>query len=473
MFAAIILAFVNFKTANGHRMDFQNMQTKHDNAETAAVEKQDGGARGPVSNLVKKGIFHALKNAYHVRSDPKLAIPHAWVLQYVNPKWKFNKEHWKSHLYDWSAIKTFDDWRVAVKKDLKTDMSKWNDKIWLLNWFRSNKLQGPEVVWYKYSSSAWHKQQPLRWADPTFGTSAPMDTQTSYINGLFTGMNWPGIRDLDNNVDSKIKALKATPSELMGTLWKFCQKGTNGKNAGDFVIKASHLSESQGVFVVKAGKLINDVRSDFIENIPFPVKHSKTEDGYGYSKDPERMENEILQMSGDKTMTIFKAFPNVAKLTAKFKKGVQVCGGNETLAEVNLVMEFQEMIWVTWESARSKIIPRGTLIEKIRQYDVEIKVATGLGKAWGFYYNSIGSSTQMLSDEGKHLAYELAEATAIKAGVDFCRADIVVGEEGLIVSELTLVPAINYITKKPVLKHINKLIEWHQYNQQTDSEVNL
>ena len=70
----------------------------------------------------------------------------------------------------------------------------------------------------------------------------------------------------------------------------------------------------------------------------------------------------------------------------------------------------------------------------------------------------------MLSDEGKHQAYALAEAAAIQAGVDFCRADIVVGEEGLIISELTLVPGLNWITKTPLDAHMPKLQAWHLYN---------
>jgi len=454
---------------------FDGMQV-HDGAEAVLEEKQDDVARDPVSKLVERGFFHAMKNAYHVRNDRKLAIPHAWALQYVNPKWTFNKDYWKSYKYDWCSIHDFDTWRAATKKDTETDMSKWNDKIWLLNWFRSHNLSGPEVVWYKYSNSTWHSQQPLRWADPAFGISPPMETQLLYIKGDFTGVDWAGIRDLDSNYASKIQALQEAPSQLMVTLHNLCEKGVkgNGINKGDFVIKASHLSESQGVFVVKAGKLVKDVRDDVIRTIKFPVKSPKKEDGYGYSKDAETMQNEIKQMEGKsnvKTEEIFKAFPNIAALFAQFKKGAVVCGGAETRAKAHLVMEFQEMIWVTWESARSKIIPRGTLIEKIRQYDVEIKVSVGLGIPWGFYYNSIGSSITMLSDEGKHKAYELAEAAAIQAGVDFCRADIVVGEEGLVISELTLVPGLNGITKKPVVNHIKKVISWHKYNynRQTDS----
>jgi hypothetical protein len=349
-------------------------------------------------------------------------------------------------------------------------MTKWNDKIWLLNWFRRNNLSGPEVVWYKYSNSTWHSKQPMRWADPTFGTPAPMDTQQAYINGKFTGIDWPGIRDLNSNYDSKIQALTAAPSELMRKLAQFCDKGIDDKevNAGNFVIKASHMSESQGVFVAIGGKLVKDVKSDFIQKMEFPFKDS-------YSADPEQMQNEIQQLereSSIKMVPMFKAFPRVATLMNKFKKGVTVCHHSiERLAEVQLVMEFQEMIYVSWESIRDKVIPHGTLIEKVRKYDTEIKVSTGMGFAWGYYYNSIQSSSQTLTAAGKRLAYELAQATAIKAGVDFCRVDIVVGEEGLIVSELTLVPGLNFVTKMPVEQHIQKLIEWHRYYQLTESRM--
>jgi hypothetical protein len=466
--AAFIVVFVKFPTINGDRLD------------SDAGVQQDGGAGDPHSEMVAKGVWHALKNAYHVRGDKKMTVPHAWTLQHVHPKWTYNRDDWKSHEYNWPSINSFDDWRLAVKQDLKTDMSKWNDKIWLLNWFRRNQLKGPDVVWYKYSNTKWHSQQPFRWGSPAPPncTSAPMNLQSDYIKRKFAGVDWPAIRFLEGNVAKKVQALKSAPSELMLKLKQYCDKGVagNGVNKGNFVIKGSHLSESQGVFVVKDGKLVKEVRTDFIMTMQFPIKDFQSDlVGLKYSKDPETMLKEIEQMekkANVKTRGIFEEFPEVGKLMAEFGKGATVCGGDETLAKVHLAMEFQEMIWVAWESGRSKIIPRGTIIEKLRQHDLEIKVATGLGFAWGFYYNSVGTSTEMLKSEAKHTAYALAEAVAAKAGVDFCRVDIVIGEEGLIVSELTLVPAVNYWTKKPVTKHINKLIEWHKYNEYIKSLSN-
>jgi len=400
-----------------------------------------------------------------VRPQENFEIPNAWVLPFVNPKWSYNKDDWKTYKLDWSQITDADSWRVEIKKDLETDMSKWNDKIWLLNWFRKHNISGPEVVWSKYSSSTWHSQQPLRWGDPKFGTSAEMNAQNEYIAGRFTGMDWAGISDLDRNHDAKMKKLKEAPSDLMRQLQQFCTKGIEGTNPGDFVIKASHLSESQGVFVVKNGNLIKDVRSDFIANIEFPVKTHGA-----YSEDPIAMANEIDQMEKQDELVpvnaIFTAFPEVARLFAMFPKGAKVCGDDERLANVQLVMEFQEMIWVRWESARSKIIPRGTLIEKIRRSDLEIKVSVGLGRAWGYYYNSVVDSLDRLTEDAKNEAYRLAEAAAVAAGVDFCRADIIVGEKGLIISELTLVPGLNWWTKKPLDGHIAKLVAWHKYDQE-------
>jgi len=479
--AAFILTLVHFSAIKGARVDDDTMQTKDMTNASVETGGQDDVARtsdpdNPVGNLVTNGLMHALTHALHTRSETKFQIPHAWALQYVNPKWKFNTDYWKSHEYDWPSIHDLETWRTAVKSDLATDMSKWNDKIWLLNWFRANGLDGPEVVWSRYSSSKWHSQQPLRWADPNFGSPAPVETQQAYITKKFTGIDWPGIRRLNSNSALLIQALKGNPSDLMRHLQRFCDNGINDNmnSKGDFVIKASHLSESQGVFIVKDGKLVKDVRFDFIENIEFPVKDFETSDGLEYSKDADTMLNEISQMENKqnvKMLPIFKAFPQVAQLLRKFGKGATVCGGAETLAEVHLIMEFQEMIWVTWESARSKVIPRGTLIEKIRVYDLEIKVTTGLGFAWGYYYNTIVTSNDRLTDNAKKLAYQLAEATAIKAGVDFCRADIVVGERGLIVSELTLVPGLNYFTQMPVEGHISKLIAWHKYNFQRAKEA--
>jgi len=249
---------------------------------------------------------------------------------------------------------------------------------------------------------------------------------------------------------------------------QFCDKGVNndGKNLGDFVIKASHLSESQGVFVTMGGKLIKDIKTDIIQGIKFPALQS----GKEYTNDPDEMEKEIQLASTYNFVPIFEKFPNVKRFMDKFTTGFQVCGDNERAAYVHLAMKFQEMIWVSWESSRSNIIPRGTLFEKLRKRNLEIKVTVGLGHAWGYYYNSIADSLERLTEEAKNQAYELAQDVAVKARVDLCRADIIVGEEGLIISELTLVPGLNWITKTPLDAHIPKLQAWHLYN---NAQANL
>jgi hypothetical protein len=358
----------------------------------------------------------------------------------VNPEWHYNAIDWKAHLYPWDEITNFDQWRKAVKSDLDTDMSKWNDKIWLMHWFQMNQIAGPEILYWKYSDSEWHSKQPFRWGDARFGKSAPMSDQQAYISApkSSTGIDWDGIKYLNSNIPTLKANLQREPSPLMNSLQHLCQEGNNRNQpglAGKFVVKASHMSESQGVFLVSKGKLITNVRYDEMSKITF---------------------------TDEKTL-IFAKFRHVKTLFEKYQKGAAVCKDLETLAEVQILMQFQEMIWVAWESARSKIIPRGTLIEKLRNVDLEIKVSTGMGRAWGHYYNS-WSAPSRLTDHGTNLAYELAEATAAKAGVDFCRVDIVLGQDGLIVSELTLVPGYpNDYTKAPVLKHLDKLIRWHQY----------
>jgi hypothetical protein len=457
--AAFNLAFVlHFGIISGHRDEGHE--------KLVGSEEQDEKARASdPDELVTTDIFNAVRYTFHSRPDTKFEIPNAWVLAYVNPKWSYNKDDWKTWKLNWGIIDTADKWRVEVKKDLETDMSKWNDKIWLLNWLRSNNLKGPEVVWFKYSDSTWHSQQPLRWADATYGQAAPMDEQQTYIAGDFTGIDWLGIIDLNNDYFEKSQALKKKPSELMQKLRQFCDRGINndGNNKGDFVIKASHLSESQGVFVTKGGKLIKDVRTDFIETIDFPEKK--------YSQTPETMQNEIRQATRSKVklVKIFDKFQNLKLLFETFKAGYHICGDNKDLAFVDLAMKFEEMIWVDWESKRSKIIPRGTVIEKIRQKNLEIKIPVGLGNAWGFYYNSVADSMDRLSEEAKNEAYQLAQDAAIKARVDFCRADIILGSEGLIISEFTLVPGLNWITKKPLDAHIKKLQAWHLYDAQVKS----
>jgi len=433
-----------------------------DRVEDVGVEIQDDKARVTDPNtLITTDVFSAAKYTYHARPEEKFTIPNAWVLQFVNPKWSYNKDDWKTYKLNWKNIDTADTWREEVKKDLETDMAKWNDKIWLVNWLRTNELKGPEVVWFKYSNNTWHSKQPLRWADPKYGTPAPPQQQQTYIQHEVTGIDWWGIRDLNANLQSQIKALKEQPSEFMQQVKQFCDKGVNndGKNLGDFVIKASHLSESQGVFVTMGGKLIKDIKTDIIQGIKFPALQS----GKEYTNDPDEMEKEIQLASTYNFVPIFEKFPNVKRFMDKFTTGFQVCGDNERAAYVHLAMKFQEMIWVSWESSRSKIIPRGTLFEKLRKRNLEIKVTVGLGHAWGYYYNSIADSLERLTEEAKNQAYELAQDVAVKARVDLCRADIIVGEEGLIISELTLVPGLNWITKTPLDAHMPKLQAWHLY----------
>jgi len=380
-----------------------------------------------------------------------------WALQYVNPKWSYNRDLWKSYELDWGKVTDAMSWRTEIKKDRTTDMSKWNDKIWLSRWFQTNNLAGPDIVWSKYSDSPWHSQQPLRWHGEVWNNN--QEAEGKYIDGEYTGIDWKGIADLNDNFVSKLNKLDETPSDLMKNLLTYCVTGAgSGSEPGSFVIKASHLSESQGVFVVKDGKLVIPVRFDFIQNIKYPVKK-----GGGKWLNDEEMKNENVE----KEQNIFDAFPNLKREMDKVTgKGTDVC---KDLARAQLVMQFQEMIWVRWESARSKIIPRGTVVELLRSKDLEIKISVGLGRAWGFYYNSIdfdklasGEWTR-LTKPARKTAYDLAERAAVAAGVDFCRVDIIIGAKGLIISELTLVPGLNDATKQPLNQHIQKLTDWHKY----------
>jgi len=156
-FAAFTVAFVNFNAINGVRDEASNTlsegntvsvveQVTHDGVETVGVENQDSVARTSDPNVgVTDDYANAVWWAYpHARPNTKLEIPNAWVLEFVNPKWKYNKQDWKSYKLNWKKqITNADTWRKEIKKDLETDHSKWNDKIWLNNWFREKKTERP------------------------------------------------------------------------------------------------------------------------------------------------------------------------------------------------------------------------------------------------------------------------------------------------------------------------------------------
>ena len=66
------------------------------------------------AQLVESSLTKTLFNSVHARNDDKLKIPHAWVLQYVNPKWKFNAQDRKTDEYNWESIDDFTKCRAAV-----------------------------------------------------------------------------------------------------------------------------------------------------------------------------------------------------------------------------------------------------------------------------------------------------------------------------------------------------------------------
>jgi len=442
-----MVAFAELNAVEGYRDEAKHK--KH------GVEESNEAARAS-DPVVVAGLFHALKNTVQARDEIRFhQHTGIWVFEFVNPAWSYNKDYWKTYKLDWSQITDAQSWKTEIKKDLETDMSKWNDKIWLSNWFKDNDLPGPEIAWKKYSDSEWHGKQPLRWNNDK--EPANPEEQQKYIAMKYSGFDWGGILDLDDPVkfEAKLLHLQTTPSEFMQKIEDYCVKGIDGTNPGDFVIKGSHLSESQGVFVVKNGRLVVAMRTDYIEKILFPVKNAGT---YPTADIEEKIEQEYT------LKPIWEAVPKFkAELDKITPAGTDICTEAENRARVHITMAFQEMIWVRWESARSKIIPRGTVIEKLRSQNLEIKISTGLGHAWGFYYNS-WQNTERLSDEGKYKAYAIAEKAAIKAGVDFCRVDIIIGSNNtLIISELTMVPGLDKPMSIPLDTHINKLIAWHRY----------
>jgi hypothetical protein len=60
--------------------------------------------------------------------------------------WKFNKEF---DVIKWEKGMTYEDYKQQNKhnKNLKR-VSKWCDKIWLLEWYKQNNIRGPDVIHY-------------------------------------------------------------------------------------------------------------------------------------------------------------------------------------------------------------------------------------------------------------------------------------------------------------------------------------
>ena len=169
-----------------------------------------------------------------------------------------------------------------------------------------------------------------------------------------------------------------------------------------FCVKPSHLSETQGTIIVKKGKLLSNVKTQFLENVP--------------------------------------------RFFDKFKKGYTV-----SHIEIIQAMEFIMGTSATWEDAAQQQVSPGIVVEKLRPTSDEYKIFVALGDVVGLYH--IGS--RGFTDMYKGGIFQLAENAAIAAGIDFVRVDIFFDSSGN--------PRISEFTWNPIwAQGFEGVISWHR-----------
>ena len=211
-----------------------------------------------------------------------------------------------------------------------------------------------------------------------------------------------------------------------------------------YCVKPSHLSENQGIFIVKNNRLIKDV-------------------SYGFVK----VKNKI---------------PSYIK---KFKKNYKIHH-----SEIYKAMLFFKTIKANWSPQNFLSIEPGYIIEKVWSKNIEIKVFVMLGKVVGFYYANACVINEKFNTDWiqtvqfatKYGAYEspiihkkgtimkfnlfkvflLAEKTAIASGVDFVRIDIVYDDNKYRVNEFTINPAVWGKGRRLVIDNFYKIINFHK-----------
>jgi len=239
--------------------------------------------------------------------------------------------------YPKMKYKNFRQQRMIILN--QNNLHLWKDKIWLIKWYKENKINGPPYIYFSRKES-----------------------------------------DISPYIE----------------------------NRSDYCIKPSHLSEKIGVFIIRNNKLIKDVDYYRIINVPVPSYFHK------------------------------------------FKVGYKI-----TTIEINNAMQFLKTVVATWESNIFKNVQPGIVIENLHNGN-EIKVFVMLGYVIGFYYiKGCGFDLNQV--------FNLAEATAITAGIDFVRIDIIFYKGKYRVSEFTFNPRISYWNYSTYLvnQNFHKLVDFH------------
>ena len=158
----------------------------------------------------------------------------------------------------------------------------------------------------------------------------------------------------------------------------------------NYCIKPDHLSEGVGIIIVKDGKITN-------------------------TPDIRRCNESFV---------------------SKFKPGHRV-----KTEDIDSLIRYYGRAKATWDSsAREHCIPRGAIVEEIHD-GPEIKIFVILGKAVAYYFTPSWNFLFIPKTFDIIRACKLAENTALKAGIDVVRIDIVRhADEDYRVSEFTYNP---------------------------------
>ena len=171
-----------------------------------------------------------------------------------------------------------------------------------------------------------------------------------------------------------------------------------------YCAKASHLSHSIGVLLVRDGVLLADVKL-----APMGLPGIETE----------------------RVPAAFRALKKGSRITPE-----------ETQQFLRFLMQ---SVTATWSPTALQRVPPGVVIEELRG-SVEAKVIVGMGEPWGYYVPSPidGAAVAAWTKTRIRDVLALASKAAIAAGVPFGRVDIVQDHAGkLCISEFDWNPDRN------------------------------
>jgi hypothetical protein len=182
------------------------------------------------------------------------------------------------------------------------------------------------------------------------------------------------------------------------------------KSMSTFCFKPSHLSNSQGVVVVKDNVLVADVDFKWITgSIPTALR--------------------------------------------RLRKNARIEAGT-----LDALMAFLYDIRPTWEDAARRAVPPGWVVETVRPSRAEYKVWVGCGRVLDM--RRLHDAKRSPNDTALR---DLASKVALLSGVDFVRVDIFEDSQGdLRVSEFTFNPGVRGPTTPEMnLAFKNTVVAWH------------